>query len=92
VGRLVAVKLLIADGVFTEFKDQPSDWRAEANALTAMCGRFPPKLAEFLSQRFPRDGTTVSNTRIQDADAEDFPRLLRVSDHSDSMLYHDDQD
>ena len=27
-GRLVAVKLLIANGVFTdaEFKDQPSDW------------------------------------------------------------------
>ena len=39
----------------------------------------PSKLAEFLSQRFPRDGTTGSSARIQDADAEDFPCLLRLN-------------
>ena len=37
----------------------------------------PSKLAEFLSQRFPKDGTTRSSARIQDSHAEDFSRLLR---------------
>jgi len=38
----------------------------------------PSKLAEFLSQRFPKDGTTGSSARIQDADAKDFSCLLRL--------------
>jgi hypothetical protein len=38
----------------------------------------PSKLAEFLSQRFPTDGTTGSSVRIQNSYAKDFSRLLRL--------------